>query len=196
MRCETLFYVDGLAVGVERALDANLFAFVLLQLFLAVDIVRLTAGILQNELVARLGYRSAEGLAVAGGLRLRVRTGLAGWRLRAGLLAGRRLAGIGRAGLLARRRCSGLILSGLLRLRGRTADDGELASGCCANSGAALNARASVPSIQKDFVGLFIIILRGIWCGSCFLSKHGANNSPKICSFLRTFCSARATVCD
>ena len=100
VRVMNLFYVNGLAVGVKRALDSNLFAFVLLQLFLAVDVIGLAAGILQNVLVARLGNGSAEALAVTGRLRLRVGTGLAGWRLAgAGLLAG--------TGLLARRSLAG-----------------------------------------------------------------------------------------
>src|SRR5262249_10309016 len=46
-----LLHVDGLAVGVECAPDADLLAFVLLQSVLAVDVIVLAAGILQNVLV-------------------------------------------------------------------------------------------------------------------------------------------------
>src|SRR5712691_332060 len=96
-RCavRNLFYVNGFAVGVERALDANLFAFVLLQLFLAVDVIGLAAGVLQHELVAGLRDGAAEGLAIAGRLGLRVGSGLAGRGLRgSGLLAGLTLSGL------------------------------------------------------------------------------------------------------
>src|SRR5438128_1618786 len=47
-----LLNVDGFAVGIKRALDANFLAFILLQGFLVVDIISLTAGVLQNVLVS------------------------------------------------------------------------------------------------------------------------------------------------
>jgi hypothetical protein len=58
-----LFHVNGLAVRVESAFDADLLAFVLLQPILPIDVIVLAAGILQNVLVARLHDRAAEGLA-------------------------------------------------------------------------------------------------------------------------------------
>ena len=64
----TLLHVNRLTVGVERALNADLLAFVLLQSILPVDVKVLAAGILQNVLVARLHNRAAEGLAVIGRL--------------------------------------------------------------------------------------------------------------------------------
>jgi hypothetical protein len=47
----SLLHVDGFAVGIERAGNPDLLAFVLLQSVLAVDVVGLAAGILKNVLV-------------------------------------------------------------------------------------------------------------------------------------------------
>jgi hypothetical protein len=55
-----LLYVNGLAILIERALDANLLAFMRLGQILPVDIVRFSAGILQHVLIARLDDRPAE----------------------------------------------------------------------------------------------------------------------------------------
>src|SRR5947209_15031626 len=76
-----LLNVNGFAVGIKRALDANFLAFILLQGFLVVDIISLTAGVLQNVLVAVLGNGAAESLAVfSGGLGLGIVSALSrGW---------------------------------------------------------------------------------------------------------------------
>ncbi len=81
-RVVTLLHVNCLAVGVKRALNADLLAFVLLQPILPVDVKVLAAGILQNVLVPRLHNCAAEGLAVIGRLgRLGVIAALTGRRL-------------------------------------------------------------------------------------------------------------------
>src|SRR5438477_2473383 len=78
-----LLNVDGFAVGIKRALDANFLAFILLQGFLVIDIISLTAGVLQNVLVSGLGNGAAESLAVfSGGLRLGIVSTLSRGRLR------------------------------------------------------------------------------------------------------------------
>src|SRR5437879_4730475 len=102
-RVPTLLHVNRLAVGVKRALNADLLAFVLLQPILPVDVKVLAAGILQNVLVARLHNCAAEGLAVIGRL---------GGLGVIAALTGRRLL------LLRRWRAGGLRLVRLLRVQG------------------------------------------------------------------------------
>src|ERR1700741_2638762 len=63
-----LLNVDGLAVGIERSLDPDFLAFVLLQSFLVIDIVGLAAGVLQDVLVTGLRDGAAERLTIIGRL--------------------------------------------------------------------------------------------------------------------------------
>jgi hypothetical protein len=67
-----LLHIDGPAVGVERALHADLHAFILLQFFWVIDVINLAAGAPKNERVARVHYHADEHLAVVGRLGLGV----------------------------------------------------------------------------------------------------------------------------
>src|SRR6266478_9712154 len=59
-----LFYVDGFAVRVERAVDANFLALIFFHQILAIDVVCRATSILQYVLVARLHNRACEDLAL------------------------------------------------------------------------------------------------------------------------------------
>jgi len=59
-----LFYVDGFAVRVERAVDANFLALIFFHQILPIDVVCRATGILQYVLVARLHNRACEDLAL------------------------------------------------------------------------------------------------------------------------------------
>jgi hypothetical protein len=86
-RCSSiLLHVNRLAVRIQGARHAHLFAFELLHQLLMVNVPRLAAGVLQNELVAALRNRADEGLILGAlGIRLRLVGRLSRWRL---LLAG------------------------------------------------------------------------------------------------------------
>ena len=86
--------MDGFAVRVERAIDANFLAFVRLDQVLAVNVKRSSAGVLQHVFVADFHDRTGKGLNL-GLLRLRLRI----WR-----------------GLLCRRLRGRLRIRGLLRV--------------------------------------------------------------------------------